>query len=440
MAILSPVPTLQDLKVTFQECTLVIPSQETKKQSIFLSNIDQILNYSIPTAFFFKANADFPPENVARRMKTALEKVLVSYDFMAGRLSLNHQTGRLEIDCNAAGAGFVVASSKLSLVEMGDCLVYPNLGYRQLAVERLDNLAHDQPLCVFQITSFKCGGFSIGMSINHILFDGLAAKTFTENLASQAFDDKPLVVVPCTNRHLLAARSPPLVAFHHHEYLDLNLPVGEGSRPPVFDCLREELEVRIFKLSPNDLTNLKNKAKTITTTHVSSFAVVAGLIWRCKALSGDVQNTCSTLLYAVNIRPRVVPPLPPSFSGNGVLPFRVSANFEELESGPFSKVVDIISEGAKEMTDEYVKSAFDWLEMHRGIPHGDYLVTSWLRLGFDEVVYPWGKPIFCCPVANHRKDICWVFADAIDGGVGAMVALPAKEMEKFEALFLRLSA
>lgn len=270
------------------------------------------------------------------------------------------------------------------------------------------------------------------MSINHILLDGLAAKTFTENLASQAFSDKPLFAIPCTNRRLLAARSPPQVSFLHPEYLDLNLPVGEGSRPPVYDCIREKLEVRIFKLSPSDITKLKT---SVTTKHVSSFAVVAALIWRCKALSGDKKDTSSSLLYAINIRPRVEPPLPPSFSGNGVLPFRVSATLEELENGSLSDVAEIISQGAREMTDEYVKSAFDWLEMHRGVPHGDYLVTSWLRLGLDEVVYPWGKPIYCCPVANHRKDICWVFADAIDGGVAAMVALPAHQMDKFAPLF-----
>ncbi|KAL8482691.1 hypothetical protein ACS0TY_025649 [Phlomoides rotata] len=152
MAALSPIPTFNDLKIKFQHSSLVFPSQETRKQSIFLSNIDQLPNYNIPTAHFFKRNPNFPPKNVSERLKMALEKVLVPYDFMAGRLKLNHKTGRLEIDCNADGAGFVVALSEFSLDEIGNCLVYPNLGYRQLASEKLDNLeaGDDQPLCVFQ--------------------------------------------------------------------------------------------------------------------------------------------------------------------------------------------------------------------------------------------------------------------------------------------------
>lgn len=250
----------------------------------------------------------------------------------------------------------------------------------------------------------------------------------------------PSFQIPSNNRHLLAARSPPHVAFPHPEFLDLNLPIGEGSCPPVFDCPPEKLDYRIFKFSADDIAKLKEKAKdsNAKTTRISSFAVVSAVVWQCNASSGDMKpekDGVSTLLNVVDVRPRVKPQLPLSYSGNAILPIRVSSTFEELENGLFSKVVGKISEGAKVVTDEYVRSAFDWLEVHRGIPHGDYMVSSWLRLGFEEVGYPWGKPIYSCPVVNHRKDICWLFRDAIDGGVAAMVALPAKEMERFEGVF-----
>ncbi|EYU34266.1 hypothetical protein MIMGU_mgv1a023386mg, partial [Erythranthe guttata] len=401
-------------------------SFQTPKKSIFLSNIDQILNYDIPTAHFFKANPDFPPETVAERLRTALEKVLVPYDFMAGRLKLNRELGRLEIDCNAAGAGFVVAKSDVSLDEIGgENLVCPNLGYRQLAVQRLDSLPPDvdQPLCVFQVTSFKCGGFAIGMSTNHILFDGLGAKVFLLNLASQSFETKPLAIVPYNDRRILAARSPPHVSFPHPEFLKFDFPVGPGSTPPKFDCIIEELDLKIFKLTTTQISHLKdNITKTSKIDRISTFAVVAALIWRCKAFSDDKNRANSE------------PPLPYSYSANAVLPLGVSETCEEIINGLFSKLVEIITEGAKEMTHDYAKSAFDWLELNRGIPHGDYFkVSSWLRLGFDEVEYAWGKPIYSCPVVNHRKAISWVFRDAVDGGVCAMVALPAQEMDIFEA-------
>ncbi|KAK6149254.1 hypothetical protein DH2020_016779 [Rehmannia glutinosa] len=442
MASILPIPAMQDLKVTLHESILVLPSQETPKKSLFLSNIDQILNYNIPTIHFFTANPDFPSETVAKRLKMALEKVLVPYDFMAGRFKLNEQSGRLEIQCNAAGAGFVVASSEYRLDDLGD-FVHPNLGFRQLAAQILDNLGpdDDQPLCTFQVTSFKCGGFAIGMSMNHALFDGVSAQTFIENLAAQAFEDKPLSVIPCHNRHLLAARSPPHVAFPHPEFSKPDMPAVSG--PPVFDCEREELDYKIFKLTTSAINYLKEKAKdnsSSATTKITSYNVLAALIWRCKALSFDDndhnrEDRVSTLLNVVDIRSRLNPPLPSSYCGNAVLVAYASAKCQDLEKWPFSEVVKMVSEGPTRVSDEYAKSVIDWLEINKGLPCGEYMVTSWMRLRFDQVVYPWGKPVHSGPVVSHRKDICWVFQDSTDAGINALVSLPANDMERFQAYF-----
>ncbi|KAL0452924.1 UNVERIFIED_CONTAM: Anthranilate N-benzoyltransferase protein 1 [Sesamum latifolium] len=441
MAFILPIPPMQDLKITFQESILVSPSKQTDdhNKSIFLSNIDQILNYNIPTVHFFKANPDFPPQVVAKRLKMALQRVLqVPYDFMAGRFKLNQQSGRLEIDCNSAGAGFVVASSEYSLDDLGD-FVYPNLGFRQLAPQTLDNLGPeaDQPLCLLQVTSFNCGGFSIGMSTNHVLLDGASAQIFIENLATQAFDDKPLAVIPYNNRHLLAARSPPHVEFPHPEFFKPDLPAVVG--PPVFDCKREELDYTTFSITSRAINYLKDKAKeniSSTTTKITSFNVVAALIWRCKALSNDAEynkDRVSTLLNVVDLRSRLNPPLPDSYCGNAVLVAYSSATCEDIEKWAFSKLVEMVSEAPKRVSDEYSKSVIDWLEINKGLPCGEYMVSSWLRLRFGEVVYPWGKPVYSGPVVSHRKDICWVFP-GVDG-INALVSLPAKEMERFVALF-----
>ncbi|KAL0306895.1 UNVERIFIED_CONTAM: Shikimate O-hydroxycinnamoyltransferase [Sesamum radiatum] len=285
MAFVLPVPPMQDLKLKLQQSTLVSPAKQTEKKNFFLSNIDQMLNFDVPTVHFFKANPDFPPETVAKSLKMALERVLVRYDFLAGRFKLNLQSGRLEIDCNSAGMGFVVATSECLLDELGD-FAYPNLGFRQLAIRTLDNLGPevDQPLCVTQLTSFKCGGFSIGLSTNHVLLDGVSAQNFIENLATQAFDDKPLAIFPCNDRHLLAARSPPHVEFPHPEFFKPDLPAGQSKG-----------EYRFYH------------------TKITVLSVVAALIWRCKALANYTEynkDRVSTLLNVVDLRSRLNPPLP----------------------------------------------------------------------------------------------------------------------------------
>ncbi|GAV65375.1 Transferase domain-containing protein [Cephalotus follicularis] len=441
-------PPPQDLKATIQNISLVFPSQETEQRSMFLSNIDQVLNFTVETVHFFGANVEYPFNIVTEKLKNTLANILVPYDFMAGRLKLNSKTGRLEIDCNAAGAGFVVASTDYKLDEIGD-LVYPNPAFAQLALKTMDNLPQeDQPLCILQLTSFKCGGFAMGISTSHATFDGLSFKTFLDNLAALA-SDKPLSVIPCHDRHLLAARSPPRVTFPHPELLKIKVPIGQDQSNPttVFEATPEELDFNIFSLTSGDITKLKEKAKADTNngaqthTRISGFNAIAALIWRCKALSCKDLERLSTILYAVDIRPRLNPPLPASYAGNAVLTAYATAKCEEISQAPFSKLVEMVSEGAKRMTDEYAKSAIDWGEIYKGFPHGEVLVSSWWKLGFADVEYPWGKPRYSCPVVYHRKDIILLFPDIDDSnGVNILVALPSKQMDVFQNLFKEFMA
>ncbi|KAF7801986.1 omega-hydroxypalmitate O-feruloyl transferase [Senna tora] len=436
-----PIP--QDLKVSIHQSSMVFPSKETQRKSLFLSNIDKVLNFDVETVHFFESHKDFPTADiVAHKLNKALADALVPYDFFAGRLKLNSDTGRLEIDCNAAGAGFVVASSEYKLDDIGD-LVYPNPAFAQLVHKTKDFLQPgDQPLCVFQLTSFKCGSFAIGISTSHTTFDGLSFKTFLENLAALAAN-KSLAVTPCHDRQLLAARSPPRVSFPHPELLNLGDLAVTGTESGVFEASSENLDFKIFHLSSDDIAGLKEKAKDTggrpSAGRITGFNVVTAHVWRCKALSvGDDPNRSSTILYAVDIRSKLEPPLPKSYAGNAVLTAYATAKCRELEEGALSRLVEMVTEGATRMTNEYARSAIDWGELHNGFPNGEVLVSSWWRLGFAKVEYPWGKPKYSCPVVYHRKDIILLFPpidEDGDGGVNVLAALPPQEMEKFQKLF-----
>ncbi|RHN47417.1 putative transferase [Medicago truncatula] len=249
-----------------------------------------------------------------------------------------------------------------------------------------------------------------------------------------------LTATPFHDRQLLAARSPPHVNFPHPEMIKLdNLPLGIKSG--VFEASSEEFDFMVFQLTYEDINNLKEKAKGNNTSRVISFNVVAAHIWRCKALSKSYDpNRSSIILYAVDIRSRLNPPLPRAYTGNAVLTAYASAKCEELKEGEFSRLVEMVEEGSRRMSDEYARSIIDWGELYNGFPNGDVLVSSWWRLGFEEVEYPWGKPKYCCPVVYHRKDIILLFPSFNGGegggdGVNIIVALPRDEMEKFKSLF-----
>ncbi|PWA47939.1 HXXXD-type acyl-transferase family protein [Artemisia annua] len=437
---------IQDLKVIIHDTFTILPPEKTEPRSMFLSNIDQVLNFNVETVHFFVANPDFPPQLVAEKLKMALTKALVPYDFLAGRLRLNPDSKRFEFDCNGAGARFVVGSSEFELSEIGD-LVYPNPGFRQLVQKSYDNVAmHDKPLCIIQLTSFQCGGFAIGVATNHATFDGLSFKTFLANLGSLA-GDKPLAITPCNDRHLLAARSPPQIEFDHPELL--KIPEGvDFPTTSVFDCPEGQLDFKIFNLTLKDIEHLKKKAKDgpfSPNAKITGFNVVAAHVWRCKALSSGSEydpERVSTVLYAVDIRSRL--DMPSSYAGNAVLSAYASAKCKEIEECPLSKLVEMVTEGNKRMTGDYAKSVVDWGEVNKGFPNGEFLISSWWRLGFADVEYPWGKPRYSCPVVYHRKDIILLFPDIVgadnDNEVNVLVALPHKEMEKFEALFHKFMA
>lgn len=122
------------------------------------------------------------------------------YDFLAGRLKWDSKQGRLEIDCNLAGAGFITASSMLSLEEVGD-LHSPNPAFEQLAPQNFNKLwPEDQPLFILQVTAFKCGGVSVAAVYNHTTLDGYGCRIFLEHLASMCAGNPELPYPPINNR------------------------------------------------------------------------------------------------------------------------------------------------------------------------------------------------------------------------------------------------
>lgn len=429
---------IDDLKVTMENSSLIFSPYASERKSMFLSNLDQPLNYDMRKIQFFQAHPQYPSHVVAERIKLALQKMLVPYDFLSGRMRSSPQSDRLEFDCNNAGMGFVVAKSDRSLEELGD-LVYPNPAFGQLISPSTDGLiTHDRPLFTIQVTSFKCGGFAIGFQNIHTAFDGTSFRIFLENLAASAAN-KPLVTTPCNDRELLAARSPPRVTFPHPELRDPN--TTDPTTNHVLDTTPQDLDFNVFRLTRDQISHLKAKASANlanTKARATRFNVVTALVWRCKALllGGHDSNELSTLLYAVDIRSRLSPTLPVSFTGNALLVAYATARKGELEKAPLSELVERVWEGSNRITDEYARSTIDWAELNRWDIKGDFFMSSWLRLGYNEVEYPWGRPKYTCPLMHKMKNLVFLFPDAAsNGGINVLVALSHEEKDKFETLF-----
>ncbi|KAJ4876383.1 HXXXD-type acyl-transferase family protein [Raphanus sativus] len=110
---------------------------------MFLSNVDQVLNFDVQTVHFFRQNKYYSPEIVAEMLRKELVGAIDVYEFLAGRLRLNPSFGRLDLDCKGTGAGFVRA---YTLEELGD-LVYKNPAFAKLVASQLRSLLIDDQHC-----------------------------------------------------------------------------------------------------------------------------------------------------------------------------------------------------------------------------------------------------------------------------------------------------
>jgi Transferase family len=127
------------------------------------------------------------------------------------------------------------------------------------------------------VTWFKCGGFALGICNNHIIFDGLSFCTFLRNIAAMAADRAP-ASLPCNDRHLLSARSPPQVTFDNAELMSLR-----PNYTSLFGIPAPCLCYHLFRIAPDTLSDLKSKCQIDTKKkNPTGFTVVTAHLWRCK--------------------------------------------------------------------------------------------------------------------------------------------------------------
>lgn len=100
------------MKVEVQETTLVAPSEATPRHTLWLSNLDlAVPKTHTPLVYYYPkpdAPAGSPPFFDPARLREALERALVPFYPLAGRLATG-PGGRIEIDCTGDGALFSVA-------------------------------------------------------------------------------------------------------------------------------------------------------------------------------------------------------------------------------------------------------------------------------------------------------------------------------------------
>ncbi|KAK4424819.1 Vinorine synthase [Sesamum alatum] len=119
---------------------------------------------------------------ISQQLKQSLSNTLTLFYPLAGRIQ-----DRSVVDCNDAGAEFIVARVEAKL---DDALQEPIIEQvKHLTAEATAGALPGTALVVVKVTFFDCGGIAIGVSVSHKLADTASVMTFLNAWAASCRGD-----------------------------------------------------------------------------------------------------------------------------------------------------------------------------------------------------------------------------------------------------------
>nr|UOI87850.1 shikimate O-hydroxycinnamoyltransferase [Althaea officinalis] len=369
---------------------MVSPCEDTPRRSLWVSNMDLVMTpYHISTVYFYNSNgsSNFLETKV---LKEALSRILVSFYPVAGRLGYD-ENGRLEIVCNGEGVLFIEAETSSVVDDIVED--FKDDSRVSKLVKKIDYSGgiSSYPLLALQVTTFKCGGVSIGVTCQHTLADGPSALHFINSWADMARGVSP-TIAPFLDRTLLRAREPPTPIFRHVEFEPS--PSLKTISDTESQSVPEPSIVSIFKITADQVKALKAKVTKVSgnTKHgFSTYSILTAHIWRCATKARDLSEDQELkLTIPIDGRYRLQPLLPPGFFGNVIFHAAPVALAGEIRSEPLIDTVKRVHEILREMNDEYLRSGIDLIEtttdvttVRRGsktMQCPNLSINSWMRL------------------------------------------------------------
>ena len=429
-------------------CTkLIKPSIPTPPhlRTLKLSPIDQ-LKYPIKAAILLYYSADGSTgstEEVERRrmdrLETSLSETLTRFYPLAGRYIKDGNW----VDCNDEGVEFFVAKVK-------GCRLSEFLSRRDEMIDHLSHLAGGEftsPVVSIQISMFDCGGLVMGFRLCHYLFDAFSSISFITSWASTArrrrgggvrmdedviwptFGMASILPLPANDSDLLNKMKP------------MPCPMG------IDNCVTRRL---VFDNA--EISELKDRAHDPSfPRQPSRVEVVTALIWRARMRVSRAKHgrlRTSLAVHSMNLRPRIVPPLPPWSFGN--LQSRVMARFTAAESGGTTEVpvpvpelkvfVGLLMDSITKSKETIVgrEDVFPTLlrtrnESNEAAEKGEadlFMFTSWCRFPFYQMDFGWGKPVWLSRIPWAYQST--FLMDAEDGdGIEAWVCFNKQDLPLF---------
>lgn len=283
-----------------------------------------------------------------------------------------------------------------------------------------------------QITSFNCGGITIGLCISHRIADASTLSSFVKHWAATALGDGSSPAAPVFNSAtLFPPRNTPDFTPNSHS-------------PSVLQPLSPNLVTRRFILTPSSIQSLQQEAAANSPiAKPTRVEVVTALVWsRCMAAKGAERSNKSVAYHSLNLRGKVSALSENSF-GNLFQMIRAESGAAEAGWVP---LVEKLRAAFERVDDEYVKKllgekGFDlakenFMEISRVLKAGNveiFRFSSYCRFAVYGGDFGWGRPVWVSNSSYRHKNCVFLF-DSVDwsGGIEAWIVTSDGDMERLE--------
>lgn len=321
----------------------------------------------------------------AKVIKEALAKALVFFYPLAGRI-VEPEPGHPAIECSSHGVYFVEAKADCTLedvkyldrpllISKDDLVPYPKS-------EDWEVEPHNT-IMMMQVTTFTCGGFVLGLRFNHASADGMGAAQFMKVVGDMARGLPEPLVMPVWDRE---------------KFPNPKIKPGPLPELPVL-----ALDYIILDFPTDYINKLKSQYLEHSGKHCSGFDVLTAKLWqsRTRAMNIDPESEVKLCFFA---SVRHLLKLDKGYYGNSIFPVKMTAPSGKVLNSTILEVVDMIRKAKERMAVEFfqfAKEEVDTDPFQMTFNYESVYVSDWSKLGFVDVDYGFGKPMFCGPLVNN---------------------------------------
>ncbi|KAL3617547.1 hypothetical protein CASFOL_037868 [Castilleja foliolosa] len=370
-------------------------------------------------------NINKQSETPHHRLKSSLSDALVHYYPLAGRMQ-----GQASVECNDEGMLYVEAKADAKISDIIKSMDSDDLE-KFIPFKSNGCVSGAKEQLSVQVTTFTCGGISIGICLSHRIADICTLDAFIKCWAALESGDHSNIISPIFNS---ATLFPPR-----------NTPDFKPNfKSPSVQAQRTVKTImKRFIFTPSAIHKLKSQVtENSTTVGPTRVEVLTAFLWdRCLAAKCLDKSAKSVAYHPINLRGRI-PELMENSFGNIFQMIRAESDGETS----WIYLVEKVRAAFKKMDSEYTEKLLgetgfelakeNFMEISKLLALGNveiFRFSSYARFGFYGADFGWGRPVWVSSAGYLGKDTI-LLVDSVEwtGGIEAWVVMADQDMETLQ--------